>query len=205
MAPSFGWALFFRVYSFIFMVIWLSAFYYESSWMEEMDDMDDMVRVLQSVLQVIVALVSVSLSKYRYKKNKEYAQKYKNNPRMLVLRIIITVMLQVGSAVVLISFVRNIDPFYTLYIITPIILALNIVLFDSTEWLWGLFTMVKGVYYAGIAIISICQYFIKADASLMTCALGFTLSLGIFEAITASASGLRSMREVREKESADKK
>ena len=165
-----------------------------------------LILIIQSALQLIVALVSLVLQKYRYEKNKEYSEKYFNNVKVIVLRKIITEGLRWGSYCALILPLTNIiDPFYTLYIMTPIILALNLVLFDSTEWLWGLFTMVKGIYYAGIAFISICQYYIQADAGLMKCALGFTLSLGIFEAITAIASGLKSMREAKEMEPAAKK
>ena len=158
------------------------------------------VDTVQIAIEVIMALFCLVLSKYRYEKNKEYAEKYFDDPTVLIVRLIITSVLKWGSVgVLLLTFLNKIPLFFAFYIVPPIILSLNLILFDYSEWMWGLFTAIKGAYYAGIAIISFCQYYLTSDADIIKSALGFTLSLGIFESITAISNGFTGMREARRK------
>ena len=64
----------------------------------------------------------------------------------------------------------------------------------------GLFTIVKGCFYLLLTVISTAEYVLVENADLAKLALGFTLSLAVFEAITALIEGIKRIKEAVEEE-----
>ena len=152
------------------------------------------IQILEALLSLGIAFLCVRLSKYRYQENEKYAVKYENNTKMLIFRLIITVMFKWGSIAMLIGIIINaLSVFLTLYIFIPLLIALHMIFFNS-DYLKGVMTFTKGIYYVGLTIISIIQVFLTT-AYVVEIALGFTLSLAIFESITALYDGYKNMKK----------
>ena len=64
----------------------------------------------------------------------------------------------------------------------------------NSDYLKGVMTFTKGIYYVGLTIISIIQVFLTT-ANVAELALGFTLSLAIFESVTALDDGYKNMKK----------
>ena len=90
---------------------------------------------------------------------------------------------------------KALDSFIAFYVFTPILIALNLILFDSTDEMWGFLTITKGFYYIGLCIISTLQFLFRSE-DVAVLALGFTLSLAIFESVTALSDGFNRMQNV---------
>lgn len=160
---------------------------------------DVVIEIVKSALSLMVAILCVFLSKYRLKKNEEYAKKYADNKNQLILRLMITWFLKGVSIIMILSmFNRALDTFIAFYIFTPVLIALNLILFDSNDWIWGFMTFVKGIYYFGLVIITTVQ-FLFGNEEVAVLALGFTLSLAIFESITALSDGYSKMKKDKNK------
>ena len=158
---------------------------------------DKTIEIVKTGLSLIVAILCLCLSKYRRKRNVEYTEKYAGNVSRLVLRLLITYLLKGVSVVIILGMMMKfLDPFIAFYILTPVLIALNLILFDSTDWMWGFMTFVKGCYYFGLIIISTVQFFLGSE-KVAVLALGFTLSLAIFEGITALSDGYSKMQEAK--------
>lgn len=115
----------------------------------------------------------------------------------MVLRLLITWLLKGISIVVILGMlIKVLDPFIAFYVLTPVLIVLNLILFDSTDWMWGFLTFIKGFYYLGLIIISIVQFLLGSE-EVAVLALGFTLSLAIFESITALSDGYKKMLEAK--------
>lgn len=156
---------------------------------------EEIIEIVKSVLSLTVAILCLTLSRYRIKRNGKYAEKYARNVSRLVLRLLITLSLKGVSVVIIFGMMMKfLDPFIAFYILTPVLIALNLILFDSTDWMWGFMTLVKGFYYLGLVISSTVQFLLGRE-EVAVLALGFTLSLAIFEGITALSDGFRKMRE----------
>lgn len=129
--------------------------------------------------------------------NIEYSEKYSGNASRLVLRLLITWSLKAMSLVMILGTAMHfLDPFIAFYILTPVLIALNLILFDRTNWIWGFTTFVKGFYYFGLIIISSIQLLLEIEEASVL-ALGFTLSLAIFECLTALSDGYRKMHDIK--------
>ena len=102
---------------------------------------NEIVLLLEALLSLGIAIFFVYLSKYRYCENKRYASKYENNKKMLIC--VVTKVLSV---------------FIALYILTPLFIALHMIFFN-TDYLKGVMTFTKGIYYVGLTIISVIQVF----------------------------------------------
>lgn len=154
----------------------------------------EIIQTLEALLSLGIAFLCVCLSKYRYQENKKYAVKYENNTKMLIFRLIITEMFKWGSIAMLIGIIiKALSVFLTLYIFIPLLIALHIIFFNS-NYLKGVMTFTKGIYYVGLTIISIIQIFLTT-ANVAELALGFTLSLAIFESVTALDDGYKNMKK----------
>ncbi len=154
--------------------------------------------VLEATLSLAVAILCLCLSRYRLQRNKEYAKKYAANTSLLLLRLLITWSLKLVGIVMLLGLIwKCLSPFIAFYIFTPVLIASNLVLFDGTDWMWGFMTFVKGLYYLGLFMISAIQLFLgREDIALL--AIGFTLSLSVFEGITALSDGYKKMHEAKQ-------
>gem|GEM_PF-1288756 len=156
---------------------------------------DVITEIVKFVVPLIVATICFLLSNYRFKNNTGYAVKFNDDSGKLIFRLIITEFLKWSGIILILGLIMNfIDGFIAFYIFTPIMIALNLILFDSTDWMWGFMTFVKGCYYFGLIIISAIQFFLGSK-EVATLALGFTLSLAIFESITALSEGYRKMKK----------
>ena len=150
----------------------------------------EIIQTLEALLSLGIAFLCVRLSKYRYQENEKYAVKYKNNEKMLIIRLIITEIFKWGSILMLIGIIiKVLSIFLALYIL----IALHMIFFNS-DYLKGVMTFTKGIYYVGLTIISIIQVFFTT-ANVAELALGFTLSLAIFESITALDDGYKNMKK----------
>ncbi len=153
--------------------------------------------IIKVVMSLIVAVILLILSRYREKQNKIYADKYANNKSFLILRLGITSLLKVLTLVLLLGlFWKWIDSFVAFYIFAPILISLNLILFENTESLEGFVTFIKGGYNIGLVIISLVQFLLfNTDVEIL--ALGFTISLAIFEGIDALFEGYLKMKKSR--------
>lgn len=114
---------------------------------------NEIVLLLEALLSLGIAIFFVYLSKYRYCENKRYASKYENNKKMLIFRLIVTEILKWGSIAMLICVVTKVlSVFIALYILTPLFIALHMIFFN-TDYLKGVMTFTKGIYYVGLTII----------------------------------------------------
>lgn len=155
---------------------------------------DEIILILETLLALGIAGLCICLSKYRYCENKKYAIKYENNTKMLLFRLIVTVTIKWGNVLMLIGLITKTFPiFITLYIFTPLFIAIHIMLFN-TNYLKGVMTFTKGIYYVGLTIISAIQILFDS-ADITKLALGFTLSLAIFESVTALYDGWKNIQE----------
>lgn len=93
------------------------------------------------------------------------------------------------SIIVLVSGVKFWGVFIEIYIAIPIVIALLYVLRHKEEKIEGFYLILKGIYYAGLAIYSTYQYLIKT-MELEELALGFALALAIYESIAALIGGI---------------
>ena len=85
--------------------------------------------------------------------------------------------------------------FIALYILTPLFIALHMIFFN-TDYLKGVMTFTKGIYYVGLTIISVIQVFFTT-VNVAELALGFTLSLAIFESVSALYDGYKTIQEAK--------
>ena len=154
----------------------------------------EIIQTLEALLSLGIAFLCVRLSKYRYQENEKYAVKYENNAKMLIIRWIITEIFKWGSILMLIGIIiKELSIFLALYILIPLLIALHMIFFNS-DYLKGVMTFTKGIYYVGLTIISIIQVFFTT-ANVAELALGFTLSVAIFESITALDDGYKNMKK----------
>lgn len=155
---------------------------------------NEVIMVIKEVFSFGIAIICLVLSKHRSKENETYATKYYGNSKQLVARLILTKLLQCISIVILIGIITNsFDAFIAFYILIPIMIALNLIFFRNTDWMMGAMTFIKGFYYLGLTIISMVQFLLKIQ-DVSELALGFTLSLAIFEGITALSDGYLKMQ-----------
>lgn len=155
---------------------------------------DEIILILETLLALGITGLCLCLSKYRYCENKKYAIKYENNTKMLLFRLIVTVTIKWGNVLMLIGLITKTFPiFIALYIFTPLFIAIHIMLFN-TNYLKGVMTFTKGIYYVGLTIISAIQILFDS-ADITKLALGFTLSLAIFESVTALYDGWKNIQE----------
>lgn len=150
------------------------------------------LEIMKALLSIVVALLCLILSKFRMQENRRFAIKYKDDTIMLRLRLLLTWTLKGLSVVILVGLSTNkLNVFCALYILTPILISLNLISYDS-EWLKGFYIFIKGFYYMGATIISTIQYSFKGQ-EFGELVLGFSLSLAIFESITALSEGYKKM------------
>lgn len=157
---------------------------------------NEIVLLLKTLLSLGIAFLCIYLSKYRYQENKKYASKYENNTKMLVFRLIVTWLFKWGSIAMLIGIITKIlSVFIALYILIPLLIALHMIFFN-TDYLKGVMTFTKGIYYVGLTIISVIQVFFTT-ANVAELALGFTVSLAIFDSVTSLYDGYKNIQEAK--------
>ena len=110
----------------------------------------EIIQTLEALLSLGIAFLCVRLSKYRYQENEKYAVKYENNAKMLIIRWIITEIFKWGSILMLIGIIiKELSIFLALYILIPLLIALHMIFFNS-DYLKGVMTFTKGIYYVGL-------------------------------------------------------
>jgi hypothetical protein len=160
---------------------------------------NEIVEIVKVFLSLAVSILCLVLSRYRAKENEKYATKYKNNATLLLLRLLLTWLLKGISIIMLVGVITNrLDIFIAFYILTPTLIALNLMFFN-TDWMKGVLTFTKGVYYLGLTVILLLQFLLK-NQDVAELALGFTLALAIFESITALSEGYLKMYSAKNKQ-----
>lgn len=156
---------------------------------------DTIFEIIKLLMSVIVSLVCLILSRFRYSQNKKYAAMYANNKNILILRLLITYLLRGLTVVLLLGILTGwIGSFVAFYIIIPALISLTLILFDSTDWMKGFVIFVKGLYNVGLVIVSLVQFLLNSTY-VEILAIGFTISLGIFESVDALFDGYLKMQE----------
>lgn len=157
---------------------------------------NEIVQTLEALLSLGIAFLCMQLSKYRYHENERYAVIYKHNTKLLIFRLIITEIFKWGSIAMMIAIIiKALSVFIAFYILTPLLIAFHIVFFNS-DYLKGIMTFTKGIYYVGLTIISIIQV-LSTTTNVSELALGFTLSLAIFESTMALDDGYKNMKKTK--------
>lgn len=95
---------------------------------------------------------------------------------------------------------KEVDVFILFYLFAPFLFSLWVFSFGINNIALGLFTIVKGCFYLLLTVISTAEYVLVENADLAKLALGFTLSLAVFEAITALIEGIKRIKEAVEEE-----
>lgn len=157
------------------------------------------VEIVKAFLSLAVSILCLVLSRYRAKENEKYATKYENNATLLLLRLLLTWLLKGISIIMLVGIITNrLDIFIAFYVLTPTLIALNLMFFN-TDWMKGVLTFIKGFYYLGLTVISLVQFLLR-NQNVAELALGFTLALAIFESITALSEGYLKMCSAKNKQ-----
>ena len=86
------------------------------------------------------------------------------------------------------------EVFATVFIIFPIGISVFSLLRQKDSKFGGFCCLLKGIYYAILAVYSIWQYY-NNNTSLIQLAIGFTIALAIFESVVAIQNGIISMRK----------
>lgn len=149
---------------------------------------NELIVMAKEGLALAAAIISLVLSKYRKKENEKYANKYKDAKSYLLVRLLLTYLLKLASALMVIAILTDkLDIFIAFYILTPLLIAVNYICFN-TDRMKGILTIIKGFYYIGLSVISIIQL-TMSNQDVAELAIGFTLSLAIFESIIALSEG----------------
>lgn len=147
----------------------------------------------------VVAVISLSLSRLRFRENMKLAEKYENSRFMLWVRLFITIVLKAMSIVLLISSLTGlIDAFIIFYIFTPLLIIMNVIFFGESHSIKAIMTLTKGGYYIGLAIVSGIQ-FVIGNPDIAELALGFTVALSIFEGIPSLHDGYIQLYHTKER------
>ncbi|WP_448861293.1 hypothetical protein [Clostridium sp.] len=155
----------------------------------------DIVELIKSLLTLGMAMIALFLSTYRSHENEKYAEEYKDSSKMLLFRWLLTYLIKGLSVGMLIGiFVNKIDIFVAFYVMTPLLIALNLIFFQS-EKMNGILTFLKGGYYLGVIAVSAIQFFLKSDGMAET-AIGLTMALAIFESVSAISDGYKKIKSV---------
>lgn len=158
---------------------------------------NEVMTIIKALLSVMIAILCLCLSRYRLEENKKYTDKYEGNTQLLLFRLILTRLLKGLSIIMLVGIItKKLDVFLAFYIIAPAILALNFIFFNTGR-MKGIMTFIKGFYYLGLTVISMIQFCLK-NQEVSELALGFTLSLAIFESIIALFEGYLQIHEAKE-------
>lgn len=147
------------------------------------------IEILKAFLSATVVILYLYLS--RYQRN-EHAKRYTGNANQLG----IIWSLKSISVIMLFGMMMKImNPYIAFYILTPVLIALNLLLFYKTDWMWGFMTFFKGFYCFGLIIILTVKFLLEEVAILE---LVFTLLLAIFESITALSDGYKKIQGARQ-------
>lgn len=152
----------------------------------------EIIKLLESILSIVITIFCIYLSRYRCEENKKYAEKYANNTVMLLVGLFVDNILKWASYLIVFALVLGkLSVFIGFYIFVPTLIGLHIIFYND-EYIKGLMTMIKGLYYIGVIIVSIIQVFFVAE-KISELAIGFTLSLAIFESLTALSEGYKNV------------
>lgn len=151
----------------------------------------DIVRLVLAIGTLFVASVLIM---FRRKHNLAYANENATKTRRLTWRLSLTYLLKIISVFIPFALLFNLmDLFSTVYILFPALIALHIIIYRHCDGLKGFMTFIKGIYYWGLAIMTILQYWHGSNNAEILI-LGFTLAIAVFESITAISDGCEKMK-----------
>ena len=143
--------------------------------------------LFKEIIILVVCIIYLLWKKYHiwYVENNKYIDPMKEWFNMLFASV---------AVVILVAGIELWGWFAEIYIAIPIIISMLYLLRRKDESFWGFYIILKGTYYFILAIYSAIQYYTKS-ANLAESAIGFTISLSIFESITAFSDGYQKIRQ----------
>ena len=130
---------------------------------------------------------------------KKYHTKYLLKHQAVSVKAeIISMIYAAVTVIVLIGVIEKCGWFSGIYIAIPISVVGMYLLRKKDEVIQTFCLVLKGIYYLVLSVYSIIQYYSKSE-KLAELAIGFTISLAIFESTTALSDGLEKMNEVRKR------
>lgn len=98
--------------------------------------------------------------------------------------------------IILIVIIKFLGGFAGIYIVIPLSVVGMYLLRKNEGTIQGFCLCLKGIYYLILSIYSIVQYYSKSE-KLAELAIGFTISLAIFESVTALSDGIEKIENKR--------
>lgn len=126
-----------------------------------------MLTIVKSIIAALVGVLCLLLQRFRRQENQKYAERALteniNNPdrakKLINSRIFSTEFLRLFSLFLLWDlYLQELDSFVAVYVLTPILLALHLAVFNSSVRLYGIISIVKALYYLALSIISLLQF-----------------------------------------------
>lgn len=155
----------------------------------------DFTDVVRLVLASGILVTAFILRRFREEQNRYYAVVKCKDPARLALRLALTNLLRISSALISIAVLAKlIDLFVGIYILFPILIALHIIIFKYSDRIKGFMTFIKGVYYCGLILMAMLHYWYNSESTEILI-LGFTLAIAVFESITAIFDGCEKMKK----------
>ena len=148
---------------------------------------DSVKNVYQEIIIVITILIYCRWKKYHTK----YLAKHSD---VSIKTEIISMIYAAVTAIMLIFVIVKWGWFSGIYIALPIAVVGMYLLRKKDVTIEAFYLILKGVYYLTLFIYSIIQYYSESD-KLAESAIGFTISLAIFESATALSDGVNKINE----------
>lgn len=148
---------------------------------------------MKYVLMLLLAVIYLLTHNARLKQCNYLAKKYAGNIPALILMIIVWLVVQYGSVLNLVFLLSGlIDVFVSFYILLPIFVEGNRILFEDSDKWSGWMNMLKAGYLAVTVGVSIAQLiFGYSDPIQML--LGISIALAIFDGTDALIEGVRKL------------
>ena len=135
---------------------------------------------VMSIISLLTSIISIYFQFYF----RVIEVKYKTSIPHLMRIMLRSAITGASVALFLSSILLKWNYFISVYVLLPIVIALNLFLYKFATFEMAIFTLFKGLYYFGLFITSIFQYYQNTE-NFRLLALGFTTSLAIFEFVSA--------------------
>lgn len=140
----------------------------------------------QEIIIIITLLIYYGWKKYHIK---SLLGHYETSTKKEIISMIYAAVVDV----VLIIIVEKWGWFSGIYIGIPVSVVVMYLLRKRDEAIEAFYLILKGIYYLILFIYSIIQYYSKSE-KLAELAIGFTISLAIFESATALSDGIEKIK-----------
>lgn len=141
-----------------------------------------MKEIYKEVVVIAALLICLAWKKYHVKYLRE-------NETVSVKREYVAMVYAAVIIIVVIGIIKLLGWFAGIYIAIPLSVAVMYLLRKKEEAIQGFCLLLKGGYYLILSVYSTIQYYSKSE-KLAELAVGFTISLAIFESATALSDGI---------------